>query len=462
MKHSVGISISEKQISLVLINDRGSAVKKEAAALFHTDPELIWQSVLHCLGGLLSGLPGRAEILSCGAASPPDWFIAADSEGIPIYNFPPGSDEDLKEEARLISEKADSLTAKTGVRFDSSSPLAKILRFKKEHHEIYRKTRKFIPLAGFITGKLSGEYFTAAPSFGDGLGFDSVSFRWHRFIKELGVLPETLPVIKDHGEGAGKVLSPEAVSAGLPRGVRVSVPAADDFCVFISSGAAEPGQWHSDFGGRIGLNTIAENIISSPLARIRYRCFEQGSWTAGAVIYAGEDSLPEKFLGENYGGLMNGMKESGLIVCPPPGESGGSLPFIQGEDGGFIIGKPRDDADLFSGYMEGIAYLEKWTFELLEELGFKTGREVFATGRAGDGLLSLRAAVTEKRFRRPAEPGPEFGMALLGLVKIVYENIPEAMRDAVKFSGSFDPPREGDYRSKYRKFRRACKAIGYV
>lgn len=461
MKHSVGISISEKDIRLILIDQEGRAVSKAGSELFHSEPELIWQSILSLLRELLSGDCRRADVVSCGAASPAGWFLAADSEGAPIFSFPTGRDESLKEEVRAVNESADKLTSKTGVRFDSSSPLPKIIRFKKEHPEIYRKTRKFIPLAGFITGRLSGEYFTAAPSFGPGLGFDSISFRWHRFLKELGVLTETLPNIKDHGEKAGNVLSPEAVSAGLPRGTFVTAPASADMCVFISSGASEPGQWNVHFGEKVVLNSVAADIISGPLARIHYRCFEQGSWTARAGIYAGEKSLPEKFSGEAADGYLNTLEGCGLTVCPPSGEPGGNLPFVPGEDQGFIIGKPRDDSELFSGYMQGLACLEKWTFEVLEDLGFKTGGEVFATGRTDDRLLSLRAAVTEKKYLRPAEPSAEFGMAVAGLAKTAYGNIPEAARKAVKFSGVFEPPQSGDYRAGYRKFRRACRAIGY-
>ena len=108
-----------------------------------------------------------------------------------------------------------------------------------------------------------------------------------------------------------------------------------------------------------------------------------------------------------------------------------------------------------------MAYIEKWTFEVLEALGFDNPDEVFATGSVSPSALQIRADITEKKYVLPAEPSPEFGMAVLGFLKTSYPAIAEAAEAAVRPGKSFEPGQSGGCREKYRKFRRACRAVGY-
>ncbi len=467
MKYSIGIYVLENSVKLVMIDQEGN-VSGRADGEFHRDetgidPGVVWEAVSSGIKDLTAAAGvNPEEIISLGVTSPAGWVLPADSRGDALGTLVPGIDGRVSGEVKTINEKCENLINSTGFRFDESSALAKILWLRNNLPDIYKKTRRFLHIADFINSKFTGAAFYATDtSHALGMGFDTSKSGWHRCLRDLGIRPDYFPEVVAPGRTIGTVDAGRAKDLGLSAGTGVSAGTIDEMCLLFSSGAVSYGQWNSHLGEQLIVRGGTQNILTDRLRRIHYHAHPAGRWIACGRSCTGTNFPDDRFKDVNMRELAGGLQASNLVIYPLCHKGPNLLPLVLGEAEGFIIGKPRDKQDLFSGYAEGAACVEKWIYELLEEMGFQVGDTICATGETGEKWLKMRADIIEKTFVAPAEPTAEFGIAVLGLSGTLYGDIREAVGAAVRHSMRFEPETTKHYRSKYRKFRQACKAIGY-
>jgi xylulokinase len=471
----LGIYIGIREVRGVLSDEIGavlaqSRIRIEDKPCIEQEPELLWQKVISCLKELV---PSASEVAALGVSSTPGAIIPVDADGKALHPAIVGEDSRAAVEAKLINEKGENFIKKSGYRFEPSSALARILWLKRQKAEIYRKTRKFINVSDFIVGKLTGEFFVTDTSNAIHAGYDTIDLRWPAFIREVGLLQETLPKVVKPGETVGSVQKSFANQIGLSGPAEVIAGTTDELTLLISSGVTLPGQWNSHLGRKLRVAGVSSKLIKDKLFRFYSLLHPEGSWIARGESSVGRESLEQRFAGENLremeehmtarpakNGISNGP--SSLIVYPLT-QQGEKFPFLNPDAQGFIIGKPHDKYDLYSGYLEGIAFVEKWIFEFLEELGFEMSEEIYVTGQGNPHWLQIRANVLEKVLIKPETGSPETGTAILSAGNTFFSNLAEAVKSMVRIEKHVEPqPHICDtYHGKYRKFRRVCRAIGY-
>ena len=116
------------------------------------------------------------------------------------------------------------------------------------------------------------------------------------------------------------------------------------------------------------------------------------------------------------------------------------------------------------GMMEGIGYLERWVFEVLEGLGATKLQNVYVTGGAArsETWLSIRASILGLQLQRPAVAESAFGAAILAASGKL-GGVSAATSAMVRPDVTIDPEPglQAAYEKGYRRFREACAARGY-
>jgi xylulokinase len=152
------------------------------------------------------------------------------------------------------------------------------------------------------------------------------------------------------------------------------------------------------------------------------------------------------------------------LLVYPLAWTGERLPFVDADARGFIVGEPSSEAEHLAAMMEGAAYLERWVFEVLEELGAERPGQVFVTGGAArsDVWLQVRANVLGLELRRPAAPDSAFGAAILAAAPHL-GGVSAATRAMVHQEAVVDPDpgMRTAYDERYARFRDECARRGY-
>ena len=91
--------------------------------------------------------------------------------------------------------------------------------------------------------------------------------------------------------------------------------------------------------------------------------------------------------------------------------------------------------------MEGIAFVEFLSYELLETQGAIVGEKIFATGGAASSKLGLqiRADILQKSMHIPAHPHSAMGAAILAAAGSFNRGVGEVSKDMVSIKRVIEP-----------------------
>ena len=474
MALAAGIHVGTKEVRAILADERGSVIGRNRTAVrqnqaerelpsgyVEQDANLLWKTVENCLKELASSTNANPEdIAAAGVSTASGTLIPIDASGQALRPAIMAEDSRSGKETKLANQKGETLIRKHGYQFDESSSLAKVIWLRKQEPGLFGKTLKFIHVSDFIAGKLCGEFYATDTSNALDSGYDLIDLKWAPFLRELGLFPETLPEVVKPGEPIGSVLPSVAGQVGFSKRTRIMAGTTDEIVFLACSGAVSAGDWNSHLGERLSVRGITPKLIKDKLFRIHSHLHPENLWIPTGTSCVGKLSVREKFREGNFPAKEKPKSPSNLIVYPL-NHQGEKLPFVNPDAQGFIIGKPADEYDLYSGYLEGVGYVEKWIFELLGELGFEVGGQIFVTGSDNELWLQIRANILEKVLIKPESDSPEMGTAILSASKTVFRSLSEAAKSMVHAGKQIEPESQEIHRVKYRKFRQACRAIGY-
>ena len=181
----------------------------------------------------------------------------------------------------------------------------------------------------------------------------------------------------------------------------------------------------------------------------------------------GGECLEVKFEGKNWEELDSEVERwipTDLVVYPLIRE-GERLPFKNPDAVGFMAGKANCEGHLYAGYLEGVALVERWTYDLLDELGCPVGDRIFVAGGAARSLpwLKIRASVLKKTLVRTQYPEACLGSAVLASSSFQGGDVSAACQSLCRNVEEIppDPELSSEYAKRYTKLRKACDAIGY-
>jgi sugar (pentulose or hexulose) kinase len=290
--------------------------------------------------------------------------------------------------------------------------------------EVWRRTRHFLLLSGYLTHRLTGSW---ADSIGAQVGYIPFDFRRLRWASKADWKwriapfdPSMLPDLVPPAGRLGVVTRDASDATGIPQGLPVIAAAADKACEVLGAGALEPHVGALSYGTVATINTTQRRYIE-PIPLIPpYPAAVPGAYSMEIQVSRGfwmvnwfkeEFGHPER---ERAAALGDNAEAEALfdelVRSVPPGAHGLMLqptwaPGIKvpgPEARGAVIGfsDAHGRRHLYRAILEGIAYALR---EATERIASRSGSRVTELRVAGGGSQSDAAMqITADVFGVPA------------------------------------------------------------
>lgn len=472
----LGIDVGTQGVRALVLSERGKVLGQAAVGFPYSpqffadgshqqDPQMWWKAVLQCLTRLRKheGIPLEAiDALSVDSTS--GTVVAVDETGEPLMPAIMYNDARAANEALQCNQAAGAFLQKMGYRFSASFALPKILWIKKHLPHLFGKVHKFLPPASFILGKLSGDLGVADASNSLKWGYDLVEDEWPDFIPSLLQLPtEKLPRVVNTGTLLGPVCPQAVGETGMKKTTQVVAGATDGSAAFFCSGASQPGEFCSSLGSTLIVRGVSRAPIMDPQGRIYCHRHPDGFWLPGGASNVGGECLnvrfPNKPLSE-MDTLARPYFPTSLLVYPLV-RKGERLPFVSKDFQGFVQGTPKSEAELYAAHLEGVAFVERWVYEILRDLTGHPVSKIVSTGgaTASDVWLQVRADILNTPIHVPEISEPAFGIALVAVAAMVHQPLTQTCRKGVRFKKVAEPRKAFSriYEQKFPVFKSLCQ-----
>ena len=468
----LGIDIGTQGARAILIDSKGNQVLSGEENFPLTEDSRQEQSPLQwwttCEKLLKEMLANRieGEIKAISVTSTSGTVIPLDADHKPIHPAIMYSDKRSAEEGRHCSAVAKNHTSGyTG--FNASSGLSKMVWFQKKYPEKAEKLHRWVHAADFITGHLSGIWGVTDHTNALKSGYDTTNEKWPEYLFEhLGLKPSWLPKVHPSGEPIGTLKSELAGSLGIKNAPVITVGITDGCASQIASGATSPGDWNTTIGTTLVIKGVTSNQIIDPQGRFYSHKHPQGYWMPGGASNTGADWVTEDFE-EDLEYLENSSSQ--LIptthLSYPLRQNGERFPFMAPHARGFQpTGLRREET--FTSNMEGVAYIERYAYEVAKKL---SGEPVKGVYSAGGGSLSptwlkIRSNVLNLPVFKMKQISGAFGAAVLAASQTHFNGLMEAGEELIQLDKEVLPEAHltAAYEDQYLKFLDLLFEKGYI
>ncbi|MFC2145197.1 FGGY-family carbohydrate kinase [Actinomycetota bacterium] len=440
---------------------------------FEQDPVTWWEAAKTALQDAISIFKNKGlyteSIKAIAVDGTSGTVVPFGTDGKVTRNAMMYKDSRSETQAIKVNEYAKDITAKLGYRFKASFALPKILWIKENEPEIYKATKYFLHQTDYIVGRLTGIFNVSDHLNAFKTGFDLLEYEWPGFIEsDLGISLEKLPEVIRPGEPISRINNSVVKDLGLAKDTQVIAGMTDSNASIFSSGASVPGDLNSTIGTTFVIKGITTNLVKDDEGTVYCHLHPEGHWLAGGASSTGGECLEYKFKGRDYMKMdqaASSLGPTGLLIYPLVG-TGERFPFIAKEARGFTIGENSSENQLYRGYLEGVAYLERLSFEIMEGLEVDIGDKIYITGGGAksDIWSQIRADILGKTLIRPKVEDTAMGAAIIASSKIHFKDITEASKNMVTIESKFYPRQASNriYSGFYNSYKDELTKKGYI
>jgi sugar (pentulose or hexulose) kinase len=469
----IGIDIGTQGARVVMLNQEGEITASSERNFGLDDqsreeqsPQLWWDACKACLLALTDAT-ANANIISIAVTSTSGTVIPLDEFHQPLHNAIMYSDkrsapQGEKCTAIAIKHQVDGFTG-----FNSSSGLAKMVWFQETYPEKASKLSKWIHAADYITGKLSGEWGITDYTNAFKSGYDVNKLEWPAYLTtDLLIDKKWLPKVLPSGSVIGTLDSAIAHALRLPQGIKVITGITDGCASQIASGAIKPGDWNTTIGTTLVIKGVTIKQLIDDKGRIYSHRHPQGYWMPGGASNTGADWVTNEF-GSDLAHLTTAAAK--LIptqhLAYPLRQKGERFPMLAPNAIGF---EPEGLTfeEKFTANMEGVAYLERYAFELIKQF---TGEDINTVYTAGGGSnnevwLKIRSNVLNLPIKKMKYVSGAVGAAILAASNTYFSSLIEAVEKLTCIEKEVRPEMElaKQYDQNYHQFIALLTRIGYI
>jgi sugar (pentulose or hexulose) kinase len=473
----LGVDVGTQGIRVVAVDPRGDLLSSHEQAFPLQDrterheqsSELWWDvsvNLLRAVATELRDVDEPAQPVALSVTSTSGTVIPLDAARQPLhpalmYDDPRASAQ--AERCRLASTHGDE----PGIPFGASYGLPKMLWYTETHPREAKRIASWCHAADFLLGRLSGVWGVTDPTNALKTGYDPERDEWPAFISEaLGMPASWFPRVQSSGSVLGPLREVVAAETGLPPTLFVTTGMTDGCASQIAAGAVQPGEWSTTVGTTLVIKGVTRDLIRDPLGRVYSHRHPQGWWMPGGASNTGADWAARDYAGQD----LSQLDREARAVIPTPWtvypllRAGERFPFIAPRARGFEpegLGEP----ERYAARMEGVAYLERLAYEMLEGLsGERVARVSTAGGGSrGETWLTIRANVLRKPIVRMRHPEAAVGAAILAASGTLYDGLGEAAAAMTEVEREVAPDSlAAAYDSGYAHFVTALTERGYL
>lgn len=331
--------------------------------------------------------------------------------------------------------------------------------------DIWRKTKKFLFLSGWLTYKLTGQFKDSTANIVGYMPFDYKKQKWaspnHRNRKMFPVEQDKLSELIKPSEILGYISKKASEFTGIPEGLPLFAAASDKASEVLGSGIYKPDIACLSYGTTATIQTTLKKYVEVIPFFPSYPGAIQNYYNTEIMVFRGfwmvnwfkkEFACKEIEIAEKNGLVAEQLFDE-MIKEIPPGSLGLTLqPYwspgvkIPGTEAkGAIIGfgDVHTRAHIYKAILEGLAYSLK---EGLERTEKRTGEKVKKIIVSGGGSQSEQAMqLTADIFNLPVEKPHTYetsalGAAINAAVGMRYFNsYEEAVKSMCRTGKSYSP-----------------------
>lgn len=428
----LGLDIGTQSVRAIAVSSIGEILGANSQRLIsrrngprhEQDPQDWWRAISTACRTALAHLPVEA-ISGVAVDSTSGTIFLVDHLGQPLTPGLMHDDNRALAEARLVNEVGASVWATLGYQMQPSWALPKLLWLLREYkdrvassHTSLQQGVKVSHQTDFINRHLIGHEVPTDTSSSLKTGYDLIKNTWPQDVFARLAVPEAiLPAVVLSGTRIGTVCGQAALETGIPQGTAVIAGMTDSCAAQIGAGALNVGSWNSVLGTTLAFKGVTQELIHDPAGVMYSHRSPDGGWLPGGASGAGAGVLSLYFAERDLDALsVQAMeREPARIIAYPLASSGERFPFSEPGAERFFLGKPLDEIDIYAALLQGVAFVERLSFDYLDMLGAPIDGELSLTGGGARSRYwcQLRADVLGRSVRIPENAEPALGMAVL-------------------------------------------------
>jgi xylulokinase len=418
---------------------------------------------------ITSGMVDPAEIAAIGVDGQSWSAVAVDKTGEVLCPTPIWMDTRAAEICERLEKNfgAERIFEICGNPIKPSYTLPKVLWYKENYPQIFRKTDKILQSNGYVVYRLTGEI---TQDVSQGYGWQAFDLRRGQFdtalCREMGIDPSLLPEVFPCHAIVGKVTKQASAETGLRDGIPVVAGGLDAACGTLGAGVLHDRETQEQGGQAGGMSICLTEYKADPRLILSYHV-APGRWLLQGGTVGGGGAL--RWLREILGDKVSFEDLSAEAAKIPPGSDGlVFLPYLAGErppiwnehaNGVFFgLDYGKTQAHVARAVMEGVAFSLRHNLETAEQAG-AAAHTLKAMGGAANSHVwtQIKADVTGKPIQVPAaDTATTLGAAMLaGVAAGVYASFDDAVRQTVSIKRTHEPNPENSrvYDKGYKFYR---------
>lgn len=472
----LGIDVGTQGVRVVLIDDAGQVIGSSEKVFPLTpgsreeqSPQLWWESAYGCLQNLLVSAQSNislSNIRAISVTSTSGTVIPLDSSNEPLHPALMYSDNRPAEEGKICRKIAEQSHPEGYTGFNASSGLSKMVWYANHYPEKLTKIKTWVHATDYIIGKLCGDFSVTDYTNALKSGFDVASGEWPDYLfEQLPLKKEWFQTVVPSGTMIGKLLPELADALKLPT-IDVVAGMTDGCASQVASGAVKPGDWNTTIGTTLVVKGVTTSEVRDPAGRLYSHRHPEGYWMPGGAGNIGADWVSAGFA-DNLADLNEAAAKiipTGQIAYPLMQE-GERFPFISPQARGFAPDNITRET-LFAANMEGVAFVERYAYELVEKL---SGEKVNAVYTAGGGSnsdvwLTIRSNVLNRPVYKCGNVTGAVGAAIVAASQKHFSSLSEAAQALTRIEKTVqpDPDLVEAYDRQYHLFIQTLTEKGFI
>ncbi|GAB3898014.1 FGGY-family carbohydrate kinase [Larkinella knui] len=472
----IGIDVGTQGVRVVLCDETGHVVGSREAVFPLTEssreeqpPRQWWESGWRCLKTLLDALRNDIhlpDVKAIAVTSTSGTIIPLDEQNEPLHNALMYSDNRPAVEGKMCKAVAEKYHPDGYTGFNASSGLSKMVWFAHQHPDKTARLHTWIHAADYLSGQLSGNFRVTDYTNALKSGYDVKNGVWPAYLfEQLPLKKAWMQDVVPSGKPIGKLLPELATALGLPE-ITVVAGMTDGCASQVASGAVRPGDWNTTIGTTLVVKGVTTRELKDPEGRLYSHRHPEGYWMPGGASNTGADWVTASF-GDRLAELTQAAAERipSPYIAYPLRQQGERFPFLSAQARGFAP-EGLSDADLFTANLEGVAYLERYAYELIEALSGEKVRAIYTAGGASssDVWLTIRSNVLKRPVYKGAQVSGAVGAAILAASRTHFKTLTEAVQAMTHVEKEVKPSAElmRAYDAGYQQFVSAFREKGYI
>jgi len=471
-KFLIGIDIGTTNVKSVLFNEDGTKIAEHSieyptyfirSGWVEQNPLKWWEATVETIIRVVrDSKVDKKDIAAIGVSSQAPTLVPVDKEGKALRNGLIWMDRRSQPESDFLEKEIGSLRVKriTGNRIDPYYLSSKILWYKNNEPELYKKTYKILQINGYINYMLTGA-MTTDISHASLMGvFDIKQNQWSQELADLiGYDIDLFPQVYDTTDVIGTVCEKAAQLTGLSTSTAVVSGTVDGSAATLEAGAVDVGDAVEMSGTSTVLNICNDRWRDPGLLFGMHHALKDIFMVCGAMSTTGaslkwyRDNLYKE---ENHieSENINSFEHMNKKASRSKAGSNGLLflPYMAGERSpiwdsyarGAFFGLHLDTKreDMIRAILEGSAYGLRHNIDEAKKIGvqIKELRSV-GGGSKSDIWLKIKASVLNIPIIVPdISTGAPFGDAIIaGHGTGIYKNPSKFAKEVSKINKIVQP-----------------------